>query len=125
MYHLMTMEPVHEAGTVAVRFTIEGRSSVLGAADVSTLIEKLVELRAGMSPAHSLTPVPSHNYPLEVDPSWHVDRTPLFDGPVLMLRHAGMGWTAYALPARSLCQLVDALEMQPAPAAFAAHPVMN
>lgn len=69
MYHLMTMEPVHEAGTVAVRFTIEGRSSVLGAADVDTLIEKLVELRAGMSPAHSMTPVPSHNYPLEVDPS--------------------------------------------------------
>jgi hypothetical protein len=124
MYHLMTMEPVNEAGTVAVRFTIEGRSSVLGAADVDTLIEKLVELRGGMSPAHSMMPMPTRNYPLEVDPSWHVDRTPLFEGPVLMLRHAGIGWTAYALPARSVCQLVGALG-KPTASAFAPHPAMN
>ncbi|MGH8781279.1 hypothetical protein [Paraburkholderia sp.] len=109
MYHTMAMELVDESGATAVRFSIDNESSLLRVDDVDALIAKLVQLRSTMKPAHPLEPVRAQNYPLEVDPCWHVDRSPLFAGPVLLLRHGGVGWTAFVLPPPSASHLVKAL----------------
>jgi hypothetical protein len=109
MYHTMAMELVDESGATGVRFSIEDQASLLRVEDVDALIAKLVQLRGTMQPPHSLEPVRSQHYPLEVDPCWHIDRSPLFAGPVLMLRHGGIGWTAFALSQPSALHLVKAL----------------
>jgi hypothetical protein len=117
------MEVVNETGTPAVRFTINSQSSLLGANNIDTIIDGLTQLRGSMQPPHPLEPIREHNYPLEVDPCWRVDWSPLFDGPVLLLRHVGIGWTAFALPHRSIAQLLDALKAKPV--ATAANMLMN
>jgi hypothetical protein len=109
MYHAMTMEMVNESDTVAVRFSIDNRSSLLSVGDIDTLIDQLIRLRADMEPAHPAKPLAAHDYPLQVDPCWQVEWSPMFDGPVLLLRHAGTGWIAYMLPPASVERLIEVL----------------
>jgi hypothetical protein len=109
MHYPMTMEVVDESDTVAVRFSIDNRSSLLSAGDIDTLIEGLLRLRADMQPPHPAKPLAAHDYPLQIDPCWQVEVSPMFDGPVLLLRHAGSGWIAYMLPAESVARLIEVL----------------
>lgn len=112
MYHAMQLDVTSETGATVVRFTIAGESSILGTADIETMIEQLANIRAAMQPPRPQTP-PSGAFPMEVDPCWRVDRLTSFDGAVLSLRHVGKGWTAFALPAASLASLVEALSSMP------------
>ncbi len=112
MYHQMSVEAVQELGADVVRFRIENQSALLTVNDIEALMDTLIQIRARMQPEHPREPLPSHNYPLEVDPSWHVDKNPLFDGAVVVLRHGGVGWIAYAFPKPSLAKLNDVLSAQ-------------
>jgi len=114
MYYPMTIEAVTESDTDAVQFSIDNRSSLLRASDVDTLIEQLIRLRADMNPPQPAKPFVAHDYPLEVDPCWQVERSPMYDGPVLLMRHAGAGWIAYMLTLASVAQLIEVLSEQPA-----------
>jgi len=115
MYRPMSVQAVRQLGVDALRITIENHSTMLSVSDLDILIDTLAQLRAGMRPPRSHEPVPSHQYPLEVNPSWRVDKNPLFDGAILVLRHAGLGWTAFAFPRSSLSKLSDALAVQVLP----------
>jgi hypothetical protein len=113
MYQNMSIEPMHESGTDALRFVIGNSSALLDAGEIDSLITHLGQIRARMQPAPPLQPVESQSYTLEVDPCWHVDRSPLLDGVVLLLRHAGFGWTAFALSPTSISKLHNALKAEP------------
>jgi hypothetical protein len=124
MYYPMTMEVVNESDTVAVRFSIDNRSSLLSVGDIDTVIERLLRLRADMQPPHPAKPLSAHDYPLQVDPCWQVEVSPMFDGPVLLLRHAGSGWIAYMLPATSVARLIEVLSAK-TPLAVPADTMVN
>jgi hypothetical protein len=111
MFHLMQLEVGNVAGTPVVKFTIDGHSSALGASDIDALISLLSQARANMQPAHPPSPPPA--YPLQVDPRWQVEHSPLFDGVVLSLCHVGIGWVAFALPPPSLDLVREALAARP------------
>lgn len=115
MYRPMSVQAVRQFGVDALRITIESNSTMLSVSDLDTLMDILAQLRAGMSPPRPHEPVPSHRYPLHVNPSWRVDKNPLFDGAILLLRHAGLGWIAFALPPPSLSKLSEALAVQVMP----------
>jgi hypothetical protein len=115
MYRPMSVQAVRQLGVDALRITIENNSTMLSVSAVDTLIDTLGQLRASMRPPRPHEPVPSHHYPLEVNPSWRVDKNPLFDGAILVVRHAGLGWTAFAFPPPSLSKLSDALAVQVLP----------
>jgi hypothetical protein len=115
MYRPMSVQAVRELGVDALRITIENTSTMLSVSDLDTLIDTLGQLRVAMKPPRPHEPVPSHHYPLEMNPSWRVDKNPLFDGAILVLRHAGLGWTAFAFPPPSLSKLSNALAVQVVP----------
>jgi hypothetical protein len=54
---------------------------------------------------------------IEIDPCWYLDKNPLFDGVVLLLRHTGLGWAGFAIPQSSLERLQDAI-VKPVPQTF-------
>ena len=108
MHHALQLHVTNESGAPVVRFTIAGKSSVLGVVDVETMIAQLARIRASMQPAHPAAP-PASEYPMEFDPCWRVDVPAQFDGVVLSLRHLGVGWTAFALPPSSLAKLAATL----------------
>jgi hypothetical protein len=116
MYYPMTMEVVDESDNVAVRVSIDNRSSLLSAEDIDSVIERLLRLRADMQPPHPAKPLAAHDYPLQIDPCWQVEMSPMFDGPVLLMRHAGSGWIAYMLPAASVARLIEVLSAKTPPA---------
>ncbi len=124
MSHAMKMEVMNESGAAGVRFTIDGRSSLLTTGDVDTLIAALLRARADMHPPHPAKPLAARDYPLQFDPCWQVETSPLFEGPVLMLRHAGSGWIAYMLPPASVARLVEVLQPK-APHAAPVAMLMN
>jgi hypothetical protein len=123
MYDLLALDVLEKESDSALRFRIADRASLLPAAEVDSLIQRLVLLRARMQPPQPAQPEASGDYPLEMDPCWRVDYSPLL-GPVLLLRHSGAGWTAYALPAESIDRLVRALAVKP-PASSAEKPLWN
>ncbi|REG48830.1 hypothetical protein B0G80_5135 [Paraburkholderia sp. BL6669N2] len=123
MYEPLLIEPLQEGGLDALRVVIGNSAALLGANEIEELIRYLSHLRAQMLPAPPPAPVESVTYTLEVDPSWHVDKSPLLEGStVLMLRHAGFGWIAFSLPPQSIAKLQAALTVRPP---FAMSPVAN
>ncbi|MEQ5842099.1 hypothetical protein N0A02_21905 [Paraburkholderia acidicola] len=112
MNDVLTLDVVEKEGEVALRFRIAERASVLKTDDIDSLIRRLILLRSQMQPPPEVQPAVSNDYPLEMDPCWHVDYSPIL-GPVLMLRHSGIGWIAYALPAGSIERLTRALTVKP------------
>ena len=112
MYDVLTLDVVEKEDEAALRFRIAERTSVLKTDDIDSLIRRLIMLRSQMQPPPEVQPAVSNDYPLEMDPCWHVDFSPTL-GPVLMLRHSGAGWIAYALPAESIERLTRALTAQP------------
>jgi hypothetical protein len=124
MYQSLSIEPLQKFGQGAVRFVIGNSAALLGAGEIDGLIAQLGQIRAHMPPAPPPQPEQSKSYSLEIDPCWHVDRSPLFDGVVLLLRHAGYGWIAYSLPPQSIARLNGALTAQP-PMQFAMSPAVN
>jgi hypothetical protein len=125
MDNAMTMEVVNEFDTVAVRFSIDNRSSLLSVSDIDTLIDQLMRLRADMHPPHPAKPLAAHDYPLQIDPCWQVEWSPMFEGPVLLLRHAGTGWIAHMLPLESVARLVAVLSAKQPPLTAPADMLVN
>lgn len=113
MYKRLSVEPLQESGTPALRLVIGNNAALLDVNEVDDLIAHLGQVRAHMLPAPPPQPDRSRLYPLEADPCWHVDRSPLFDGVVLLLRHTGYGWIAFPLPPPSVSKLDIALTAQP------------
>ncbi|MDE1179261.1 hypothetical protein [Paraburkholderia sp.] len=109
MSHPMSVEIINQYGTPSVRVGIEQHSVLLAADDVDRLIEHLAAVRASMRPEVPAVPSRTHQYLMEVDPCWHSEKHPLYEGAVLLFRHAGFGWTGFALPTPSLVRLKDAL----------------
>ncbi|MFM0037216.1 hypothetical protein PQQ53_23490 [Paraburkholderia strydomiana] len=120
----MNIERVNEYGRNAVRIAIDGSAVLLEAADLDALIEHLAVLRATMRPEVPTAPVRSHRYVIEVDPCWHTEKPALNDGAVMFLRHSGLGWAGFALPAESLAKLHHALT-QHLEASFEIHGMLN
>lgn len=124
MYQPMSIEPLQESGTAALRFVIGNSATLLDVNEIDNLIAQLGQIRARMLPTPPPRPEQTRSYSLEVDPCWHVDRSPLFDGVVLLLRHAGFGWIAFSLPPPSISKLDMALTAQP-PMQFTMSSVAN
>jgi hypothetical protein len=117
MYQTLLVEAVHDSGRQAVRFNIGSNAAILDVDDVDLLIERLGQIRSGLSPALPHEPSRTHKYVIEIDPCWYLDKNPLFDGVVLLLRHTGLGWAGFAIPQSSLERLQDAI-VKPAPRSF-------
>jgi hypothetical protein len=112
VYESMTLDLFDYADVPVLRFTIADRSCLLQTSAVDELIQQLIALRGRLEPPQPREPVRSSNYPLEMDPCWYVDYSPLL-GPVLLLRHQGVGWMAYSLPSESVERLRKALTVEP------------
>jgi hypothetical protein len=117
MEHKLLVEPVQDSGHQAVRFNIGANAVILDVNELDALIEHLGMVRSGLTPALPNEPSHTHNYAIEIDPCWYLDKNPLFDGIELLLRHTGLGWTGFAIPQSSLERLQDAI-FQPAPQTF-------
>jgi hypothetical protein len=124
MYQRMSVEPLQESGTAALRFVIGNNAALLDANEIDSLIAQLSQIRSHMLPVPPPQPEPSRSYSLEVDPCWHVDRSPIVDGVVLLLRHAGFGWVAFSLPPPSMSKLGMALTA-PVPIQFGISSMVN
>jgi len=79
------------------------------AAELSSLIDLLVSLRAGMAAPFPTQPDVNAAMPVVVDPCWQAGMTERGEF-ALRLRHPGLGWTEYQLPAASAGPLTDVLE---------------
>ena len=112
VYESMTLDLFDYADVPVLRFTIADRSCLLQTSAVDELIQQLIALRGRLDPPQPREPVKSSNYPLEMDPCWYVEYSPLL-GPVLLLRHQGAGWMAYSLPTESVEGLCKALTVKP------------
>lgn len=113
VYESMTLDLFDHADVPALRFTIADKSCLLQTSAVDELIQQLIALRGRLDPPQPREPVRSSNYPLEMDPSWYVEHSPLL-GLVILLRHPGVGWMAYSLPTESVKRLCTALTVKPA-----------
>jgi hypothetical protein len=109
MVHPLTITPVMASGSDALRVDIGSGTAILDARDVDALIERLALIRSSMKPALPPQPSRTKQHVVEIDPCWYVDRSPLFDGVVLLLRHTGLGWTGFAIPRESLERLNRAM----------------
>jgi hypothetical protein len=105
----LTIEMINEYGNNAVRLTVDQAAVSLEAHEVDAMIERLSLIRASMSPEVPKLPSRTHQYVIEMDPCWHTEKHPLYDGAVLFMRHTGLGWAGFALPTPSLANLHDAL----------------
>jgi len=105
----MSIELVNQYGTRAVRVAIDKATAMLEAGDIDAAIQHLIYLRAAMRPEVPKRPSPAHQFVLEMDPCWHSEKHPLYDGAVLLFRHSGLGWAGFTLPTHSLQKLRDAL----------------
>jgi hypothetical protein len=113
-YQTMHIQVLNEPnGEFVFRFSIGQHASLFRMHDLEALIEQLMQLRASIRPPRAVEPTNARNYPLEYDPCWRVDQSPLLESPVLMLRHAGAGWLAYTFSPQSLGQLLEALSAKP------------
>ena len=105
----MTIDMMNEYGTHAVRIAVDEAAVLLEAQEIDAVIERLSLIRAAMRPEVPKEPSRTHQYVIEMDPCWHTEKHPLYDGAVLFLRHTGLGWAGFALPTPSLAKLNEAL----------------
>lgn len=105
----MSIELINEYGANAVRFAIEENSVLLEPQELDAVIERLALLRAAMRPEIPKEPSRTHQYVIEMDPCWHTEKHPLYEGAVVFMRHSGLGWAGFALPTQSLSKLSEAL----------------
>jgi hypothetical protein len=105
----MTIEMMNEYGTHAVRIAVDEATVLLEAQEVDAVIERLSLIRAAMRPEVPKEPSRTHQYVIEMNPCWHTEKHPLYDGAVLFMRHTGLGWAGFALPTPSLAKLNEAL----------------
>ncbi|WP_321853967.1 hypothetical protein [Paraburkholderia tropica] len=110
MKKAMSVRMINEYGAPSVCFEVDGNAAFLDTEELDALIEELARMRSGMRPGVSDTPSRTHQYVMEINPSWYTELAPLFDGAALFFRHSGLGWTCFALPADSLKKLADALD---------------
>ncbi|RKP51941.1 hypothetical protein [Pararobbsia silviterrae] len=106
------IEPVNAYGDKGVRLSLDTGSLILDTPTVDALIEELGRLRSEMQPCVDMEVDSKKPFLVEVDPSWHLQSNPLFDGTVMLMRHPGLGWTCYAIPRPSLERLVQSLNEQ-------------
>src|SRR6201996_799651 len=76
----MTLDLFDYADVPALRFTIADKSCLRQTSAVDELIQQLIALRGRLDPPQPREPVRSSNYPLEMDPCWYVEHSPLL-GP--------------------------------------------
>ncbi|SIO30394.1 hypothetical protein [Paraburkholderia phenazinium] len=105
----MSIERINEYGGHAIRIAIGHQAVLLKTGELDALLERLSVIRAAMQPEVPKVPSQTHQYVVEMNPCWHAEKHPLYDGTVLFLRHTGLGWTGFALPTPSLAKLKDAL----------------
>lgn len=118
MQQALKVNTIDAGDAKAVRFDIGTQSAVLGAHDVDALIQWLATHRAAMSPPPPMEPQASQQYVVEMDPCWYVDKNPMVDGVVLLMRHTGYGWTGFSLPQASLERLQAAFNHPQPPLAL-------
>ncbi|REG52161.1 hypothetical protein B0G80_8684 [Paraburkholderia sp. BL6669N2] len=109
MQPLMSVESVNQDSKHTVRIAIDDAAVLLGAEEVDAMIQHLSYIRAAMRPEVPKALSRAQQYVLEMDPCWHSEKALLYDGAVLILRHSGLGWVGFALPAHSLQKLRDAM----------------
>ena len=68
--------------------------STLSAADLDALIAQAIKLRATLQPAPASEP--PQQIEVVFDPAWR--SFTMDQNTILLLRHAGLGWVAFAFP---------------------------
>jgi hypothetical protein len=107
MQPLLKFEILNQYGSHALLVSMEESHIVLEPSEIDALIERLSGYRSEMKPAVPEAPSKSHQYVIETNPSWHAQANPVHDGAVVLMRHTGFGWTAFAIPQTSLRRLIE------------------
>ena len=112
MLRQMSVELVNDGGKHAVCISIDDKSVILQTNDVDGVIDLLSRMRTTMRPEIPKEPSRTQQYVVEMDPCWHAEPHPFYDGVVLIFRHRGLGWAGFALPRHSLEKLCEAMTQQ-------------
>jgi len=106
MNPLLTVTLSEENGQSRLDCTMATPGQPLAAGHVDSLIQALARLRQTLEPEVRPDSPEGQNVMGAVDPRWFIQRDgTTTDGAVLMVRHPGIGWMAYALPLESLKHL--------------------
>lgn len=99
-----------KSGRPVVSLEIDEQRVVMGAPELDLVIERLCALRATMTPAVPANVSRTHQYAIEMDPSWYVEPHPSTDAIVLFLRDSGKGWVGFCVPFAEVADLCEDLE---------------
>lgn len=99
-----------KSGAKVVSLEIDEQRIDMGAPELDLVIERLCALRAAMTPAVPANVSRTHQYAIEMDPSWYVEPHPSSDAIVLFLRDSGRGWIGFCVPFADVGDLCDDLE---------------
>jgi hypothetical protein len=94
----MKIEVITESGVAVLHLTVGTDELMLNGTDVEALIEQLAFHRSSMKPEVGPELSRTHHYRIQIDPCWYAEPHPVEDRLVTFLRHAGVGWTGFALP---------------------------
>lgn len=109
MRRQMRTQLVKEGDAQVVRLEVGSHLVHLDADDIDSLIEQLGAFRAAMLPAVPGKVSRTHQYAIEVDPSWYAEPHPTSDAVVVFLRDTGIGWAGFAISRRKAVKLCEEL----------------
>lgn len=101
------IEPSDDLTEVAIR--IDGTSLSANALQLDAIIEGLIVARAQLRPQHPTQPPLGQRVDAIVDPHYWTNRDPESGMSLLMLRHPGLGWLSFMLPAAERKRLAHLL----------------
>lgn len=106
MKPILTVALSEDNGQPRLDWTTATPEQPLAARHVDSLIQALARLRQTLAPEVRPDSPEGQQVLGVVDPRWFIQRdATTTDGAVLMARHPGVGWLAYALPLASLKHL--------------------
>ncbi|MCG5071843.1 hypothetical protein [Paraburkholderia tagetis] len=80
-----------------LRIAIGNKTMLLDGLGIDSFVEQLALFRASMLPRVPDAMIPTHDYPITVDPCWYIEPSLLMEAMTIFFRHEGLGWTGFAL----------------------------
>lgn len=109
---IATVSLVERDGQLTIDFENHGSETVNPAHIFEQFISALSLVRAQMEPPIPIDPPFGEALNGIEDPRFWTESNSMINGSTLMIRHPGIGWLAFAIPAPSLQILSDLLKSQ-------------